>query len=321
MIMQRKRPGYTLIELLVVISLIAVLAALTMAFYPSAAASARESRAGMNLQGWLNVAKQRALRDQAPRGLRLWISSDPALPPNSVTDCQYLEQPDDFTGGQIVSGTPVPAPLPAAGYSVLNTLGFTTADPTNGSGVANLNNMLDPGMPYWSVQPGDYLQLLGGGVLHQVIQVGAPNSIGGISRNYIKISPPVAYPAALTANYRIIRAPRPTGDEMLKLPEGTIIDTTTNLPAAQGGFNNPLPPIMSFQGGAFVDIMFGPSGAVISPGVMTTSINLWVRAPSPTNPLDPYSGDPSIIAVFVKTGFTGAFNPAPVAMGPYAFVK
>ncbi|MBM3997247.1 MAG: prepilin-type N-terminal cleavage/methylation domain-containing protein, partial [Planctomycetes bacterium] len=63
--MQRKRPGYTLIELLVVISLIAVLAALTMAFFPSAAASARESRAGMNLQGWLNVAKQRALRDQA----------------------------------------------------------------------------------------------------------------------------------------------------------------------------------------------------------------------------------------------------------------
>jgi prepilin-type N-terminal cleavage/methylation domain-containing protein len=65
--------GFTLVELLVVIALIAILASLTVAFLPNAVNSERESRAATLLQGWLNVAKQRAVRDQAPRGLRLWI--------------------------------------------------------------------------------------------------------------------------------------------------------------------------------------------------------------------------------------------------------
>src|SRR5260370_40596289 len=96
------RGGFTLIELLVVLSLIAVLAALTMAFLPNAASSAREARAAVQLQGWLNVAKLRALRDQAPRGLRLWRS---AADPNQVVECQYLEQPDDYSVGTVMSAT------------------------------------------------------------------------------------------------------------------------------------------------------------------------------------------------------------------------
>ena len=60
------RNGYTLIELLVVMALMALLAALLVAFFPNAANSQIEARAAMQLQGWLNIAKQRAMRDQAP---------------------------------------------------------------------------------------------------------------------------------------------------------------------------------------------------------------------------------------------------------------
>src|SRR5262245_4722969 len=62
------------------------------------------SRGAMQLQSWLNLSRQMAIRDQRPRGIRM-------LPPigltvrdnnkNYSTDMVYIEQPDDF----------VPAPL------------------------------------------------------------------------------------------------------------------------------------------------------------------------------------------------------------------
>ena len=52
---------------------------------------------------------------------------------------------------------------------------------------------------------------------------------------YVVINPPLAYPIAPTANYRIVRAPRPVGDETLKMPDNTMIDFATN-----AAFNNPL---------------------------------------------------------------------------------
>src|SRR5690348_16495762 len=96
---QSIRRGLTLVELLTVMALMAILAALAIRFLPTGAASARESRAGMSLQGWLNIAKQRALRDQAPRGLRLFIAQG-GVPIRSIkvpgiVECQYLETPDD----------------------------------------------------------------------------------------------------------------------------------------------------------------------------------------------------------------------------------
>ena len=71
-----------------------------------------------------------------------------------------------------------------------------------------------------------------------------------------------------------------------------------------------------------IDIMFGPSGAVITP-VSVGNLNLWVRCPDPVNYNDPFRGQPSIISVFVKTGLVGAFPPALPPFGPngpYALV-
>jgi prepilin-type N-terminal cleavage/methylation domain-containing protein len=286
---KQDRGGFTLIELLVVISLIAVLAALTMAFLPNAASSAREARAAVQLQGWLNVAKVRALRDQAPRGLRLWRS---AADPNQVVECQYLEQPDDFSGGTVKADMGATNIVKFAGVDLLN--GDTTNDPK-----------------YWSVQPGDYLEVMGTGLMHYITIV---------TTNTVQIKPPLPYPVAGTANYRIARSPRAVGDETLKMPDGTVIDLLTNAPPPLG-FNNPLPPSDPNSGTGFVDILFGPSGAVISRGVATANIHLWVRAPDPNNPTDVYRGDPTIISVYVRTGLVDAYPPASPPGDPYRLVR
>src|SRR5260370_27545914 len=83
------RAGFTLIELLVVIALIMVLAGIAVLFVPRIEEGQRAARGASFLQGWLNVAKQRALRDQQGRGLRPHVSS------GIVTQCPYLYSPGD----------------------------------------------------------------------------------------------------------------------------------------------------------------------------------------------------------------------------------
>lgn len=349
---KQNRAGYTLIELLVVITMVGILAGLTIAFW-GPTSSSRVPTAASQLQSWLNIAKQRAVRDQAPRGLRLWlaqsvpdvappwdmartynvyetvsvaappylycciqtnINAPPATSPaywipwRVATDCQYVEQPDDFSGGTIQSGLP---PSPGPGYTVQNTI-FMSADPTNGYGVAALPYKNDPNWIYWSVQPEDYLEVLATGLMHKILQVGVPSG-GGIASNYLLISPPLTYPILqATGNYRIVRAPRAVGDTTLQLVSDTVIDLNTN-PA----FGNPLPTDPS---GLFVDILFSPSGGVMSRGVTTANLNLWVRAPDAVAPADPYRGEPVIISVFVRTGAVAAFQRALPPAAPYSLV-
>lgn len=292
---KQSRGGYTLIELLVVISIIAVLAAITVAFLPSVAGNGTEARAAAQLQGWLNIAKTRALRDQAPRGLRLWL--DPANPTQTI-ECQYTEQPDDFSIGVIASN--------ATGDTI--SFGGTPGKPwTNDLWNGYTGNAAD--VKYWNVQAGDYLEVAGAGLMH-VIQTLPAN-------NTVTIAPPLPYPinvASATPNYRIVRTPRPVGDETLKLPEGTIIDLQTNLT-----YGNALPPTVQVGEAGFIDILFAPSGAVISRGVSTANINLWVRAPDATTPADVFRGIPTIVSVFVRTGFTGAYGVARSG-NPYSLV-
>src|SRR5262249_59426198 len=56
----------------------------------------RTSRGADQVQGWLFIAKQRALRDGAPRGIRLIRDTDN---PNWVKELMYIERPLDLTFG------------------------------------------------------------------------------------------------------------------------------------------------------------------------------------------------------------------------------
>ena len=87
-------------------------------------------------------------------------------------------------------------------------------------------------------------------------------------------------------------------------------------------------PVSLPQGaaGASVDVLFSPSGAVITPSLTQDKVLLWVRQPdtqSPNqggNPNNVFSGTPTIIAVFAQTGLVGAYPPVPGAT-PYQDVR
>src|SRR5438552_15235656 len=72
------RRGFTLIELLVVIAIIVALMAMVALAAPRFAERQGPSRGAMQLQSWLNLARQMAIRDQRPRGIRM-------LPPVGLT--------------------------------------------------------------------------------------------------------------------------------------------------------------------------------------------------------------------------------------------
>lgn len=294
------RDAFTLIELLVVISIMAVLATLTIAFFPNAASAQREARAAMQVQGWLNIAKQRALRDQVPFGIRLIQNTDPfdPLAPTMVIECQYIQQPDDFTGG-VVASVPLLSPIEFLFFVLPGGV-----DLLNGHVPINLVEQ-----KYWAVQPGDSIELLGTGLVRQIVAVDAAA---------VKVSPPLPYAITIpTTSYRIIRAPRPAGEEKLSLPDNTFIDIGTN---ANPTYPNPLPPTDPLIGSGYYDIVFGPSGQVISRNVATANIHLWVRSPNQDFPADVFRGDPTIVSVFVRSGFVGAYPPARTG-DPYALVK
>ena len=91
------------------------------------------------------------------------------------------------------------------------------------------------------------------------------------------------------------------------MPDGTIIDLNTN-----AAYGNPLPAPNTTENGTtnYVDILFSPTGEVISTGVANSNLNLWVRSPNNDDASDPFPGA-TIISVFTKTGFVGAIRPAP----------
>ncbi len=320
--LRRTRAGFTLVELLVVIAIIAFLAALIIAFFPSINAQSAEANGAANLQGWLNIARQKAIRNQNPYGLRMWVKDTTlftpplASPTFFVSECQYIEQPDDFVGGTL----------------------YTTSD---GATVANIygvdvtGGFSDPTL--YPVQAGDYLEVLGTGLMHSIayptstsvqynlgnttssiqISSGIPFAIG----SQPPATPPPYTPAPGIATYRILRAPRVIGSETLPLPGGVFIDLQTNttysnaLPIVY--LYPPQPPVNPPPNGAYVDVLFSPSGAVMTPGVTGGTMNLWVRQPDTNSPGNAFAGNPTIIAVFAQTGFVGAFPPSASAASPY----
>lgn len=286
---QNKRTAFTLVEMLVVIAIIAALFAMIVLMFPSFSEQKRANNGATMLQGWLYQAKQKAFRDGAPRGLRLFLGATVAT---QVTECQFIETPDDFTGGTIRTGSNPKEVIIGGGIDVIR----GDPDPNN-----------------WLVQYGDYLEIQGLGLAHRIsyptATVPFPIKFDPVkSETVLTLDSDVPYPITGTTHYRIMRRPRVVGEEALKLPDYVAIDLKTNVDYGYG---------LPTNSDGSVDVLFSPSGKVITPGVATDFMPFWVRD---INQTSPFEGNPAIIAVHVRSGLVVGHAPADPS-DPYAKVR
>ena len=139
-----RRNGVTLIELLVVIGIITTLATMIVAIAPRFGERQRASRGAGQLQSWLNLAKQRALRDRRPVGIRIPYQANSSY----VTELQYIEVPDESIGGTVT------VPYPTAGTPNYSLVQLTTTA------------VISPGAANALLLPGDVILIPGRDTLH-----------------------------------------------------------------------------------------------------------------------------------------------------------
>jgi prepilin-type N-terminal cleavage/methylation domain-containing protein len=94
----RHRSGFTLIELLVVISIIVILASMTLLAFNFARDADRVSNAAMVLKSALSVARDFAVQSGKPRGVRLFLDENNY---RAVTTMVYIDPSEDWTDGVI----------------------------------------------------------------------------------------------------------------------------------------------------------------------------------------------------------------------------
>src|SRR5262249_23468684 len=253
------RTGFTLVELLVVIGILLALAGLGILFLPGVQQSQPAARGPPAVQGALLIAKQRAVRDQGPRGLRLIIDD---VNVGYVIKLQYIEQPDDFSGGVLTTHPPAMPATPPPFTQVM----LTGVDLWNGDNGSDKTR--------WHVLEGDYLEIFGGGQTYRIKTVTSNGPDSGLILHGPADTPPGAGIATAitegTKNYRIIRTPRITGEDVIQLPDNVAIDLNTNWlpPPPSGPPNgysqlNPLPKTPA--NAPSIDILFAPSGRLLYP--------------------------------------------------------
>ncbi len=302
-----RRPGrgaFTLIELLVVIGILAFLAGLSVLIITNVDAYQRAPAGASQVQQMLMIAKQRAVRDRRPHGIRLVL--DPANTSTRVyaRTVVFIEQPEDYAVQPGVTRAP---DLPTVPITSRKFLPFRRI---SGTGTTITLEPLDPNqsppnpapdfsggqgtdMTLWPVQVGDYLEING---------TGLPHRIAALTATTLTLTTALPADVQLTGHYRIIRQPRPAGDDPVSLPQDVVLDLSP-------GTNKINPPSL--------DIVFAPSGEVIGTNTGTDSIYLWVRDET----LLLHQGDNTLVVVYSRSGAIAAHPVDRPPNDPYSFAK
>lgn len=250
-----KHAGFTLVELLVVMGIIMFLFGLGIAILPAIYQKWTTAKGGELVQGALSRARQEARRSGRPTGVRFSGSQ--------VTDLTFVQQPIDLTGGTLSA---------QAGAQMVQIQG------------ADLS----------SVQNGDYLEICGSGLPHQITGAGMA---GGVN---LASTIPFAIPA--TPQYRIMRQPQLIkGERPMKLPEKIAVDMA--LGSTDGKTAGGIQPTGQDANGSYYDVLFAPGGGLTGRWLGTDKVILYVRD---TNLSDPYQGTPTLICIYVRTGLIAA---------------
>jgi prepilin-type N-terminal cleavage/methylation domain-containing protein len=307
-----RRDAFTLVEMLVVIAIIITLAALAAAFAPRIDDNQKLTRAVDNLEQWLLTAKMRAKRDGLATGLR--FVSAPGDAPGTYSQFQYIQQPEPLAGGYCAGGATAALPLPYYQYppgtgnyyfgglltsATAGTVTFQGVDFSLGGAV------LAQGL----VQPGDYLEINGGGVF----------LINRVTPTTLTLNTTSGYASSLnittpTTNFRILRQPRILiGEEPLTLPNNyaanfaPIPGSGSTLP----GTNVALGPSL------YPEILFSPTGAVIGTNAGTPI--LWISVWDTTMEV-PDPNRVGIVGIQGRSGFIGAYSVS-LSGNPFLFVQ
>jgi type II secretory pathway pseudopilin PulG len=298
----RRRGALTLIELIVVVSIVVFLVALGAAFAPRVSDSQNLTRAVDQLEQWLLTARMRAKRDALATGLR--FLPDPSNP-GTYAEFQYVQQPDSIAGGYL-SADPVPGAVPY--NSLFLTGGICTGIGGGQAQFANVDFTAGGAPPgQFLVQPGDYLELYGGGGVHLITAVTGSTSLQ-LSSDPFDAGLTLDSP---TTNYRILRQPRPLlGEPTMTMPKSLAADMNP-IPGTAARSN-----VQSSPGGQ-LEVVFAPSGAVVGANACNGKVLIYVH--DVTQPI-PDPGRAGVVAVQTRTGFIAAYDLAPGA-DPFRFAQ
>jgi type II secretory pathway pseudopilin PulG len=295
--------------MLVVVGIVAGLAALTVLLFPRLQDSQRSTKAADLVQQQLFVAKQMALRDQQPRGVRFVSSAGVRTGP--FDQLQLVEQPAAYSLGLVQN----PITMPNQGWP--QDLGPGTGN----TGWFLIQVIPDPlaGTPDFSnntVQAGDLLDLSAAndqytivgqpgqfGAMHLIMNV-QPAPPGQPQLLWILTQPQIKYTGSpFNFYYRILRSPRPlTGEAVVNLPRtaagniGMAVDSPfTAYPNANPTQGSLIPQDTdsSYQ------VMFDPSGKVLRASGSQGKVVLWVKNFDPDNK---WVADEILIAVYTRNG-------------------
>lgn len=336
----RPRPAFTLIELLIVIGLIVLLASLAAMFLPNLDRNKGVPNATTQLEGWIRLGRNQALRDAVPTGIRL--IQDPNNP-TRANAIQYIVQPEPIAprGTVTQNGVPMriavlittpanpptlpPYPLLSPASAILVLL-----DPTTGQPVSSWN-WDDAQTP--QIFPGDFFELTASPNVVARITAGpgpsplfpqAPRCMITLDRG---IDGTDVAPLILTDGFRIIRAPRPlAGEPLLQMHRDVFIDLTWCYPCPiqltdinGNAVNTGSPPygngVTYFQQwgpSGPMDVLFNSSGNVAS--APTGQLILCVQHVDRPN-------DRLFVVIQTRTGKVTAVNWADFGNDPYAFAR
>lgn len=313
----RSRRAFTLVEMLVVIALIVLIATITALVLPNILRNNKSTQGANLLQGMLLAAKQRALRDRVASGVRLNVVTDPVYTNATNTrlvsyEMVYIIRPDDF----VVAGTDqLTIGADAFGNPIATS---QTVDFAGGL------STLIPAVPeQYPVQPGDYLELNGGGLVTainaQIYQSTPPPSFNGFNVIPLASNPSTGQPVK---SYRIIRGPRPVvGEDSVKMPKDVaVLLSDVGGTATYYSQNVPQRAIPFGTTFYFYEILFSPSGSVIGQGTAgSDKVVLFVADLTRDTPTT--DGEPALVVVNIRTGAIGV-QPVDVSSGnPYSFTQ
>lgn len=281
--------------------------------YSGAFGSQRVVQSADRISGWLVIAKQRAIRDGRPHGVRFYINTADPLNPTAIREAEYVEAPDQWVPNprRSIDGGRAAFVYDNPGNQIIGRRAFFY-----GSGQVLQEFVNTP------INPGDWMVLASPPGVFRIngIQPGVPIAAQGATQdNAIELQlasfpdlgaaglPPATPPQAcyITDNVSFYPGPRPLyGEPLLSVPEVGAIDSQWTFP--ENLRNQEL------------EILFGPDGRVL--GQPSGIICLWVRDMTkgvPANDFD-NAGEQVLVTIYTRTG-TISTHPVNAAGNPYEF--